>query len=72
MMAVVLIVLMILLIIGGIYVLGHADQTWQIKKFMDNNAPSYMPEDWDMTNRRIGVGMISAALLLVFVIGFFR
>ncbi|NOK85706.1 MAG: hypothetical protein GFH27_549367n21 [Chloroflexi bacterium AL-W] len=71
-MAVFLVILMIALIIGGIVVLGSAERTWQIKKFIDNNAPSYMPEYWEMTNRSIGVGMISAGLLLIFVIGLVR
>jgi len=53
--------------IGGMVVLSSASFTWRIKKYVDNYAPSYMPEYWELTNRRIGLGMIAAGLLLVFV-----
>lgn len=67
-----LLVLMILSIIGGVLVLSSAERTWRFKKFIDNNAPSYMPEYWETTNRGIGVGLIAFGLLLVFVVGFVR
>ena len=66
-MPVVLICLSGLMLIGGVIVLFSADLTWRIKKFVDNYAPSAMPEYWESTNRSIGVGMIAAGLLLVFL-----
>ncbi|TVR18542.1 MAG: hypothetical protein EA396_14500 [Anaerolineaceae bacterium] len=67
-----LLILIVLSIIGGVLVLSSAERTWRVKKFIDNNAPSYMPEYWETTNRSIGVGLIAFGLLLVFVVGFVR
>ncbi|MFW5772333.1 MAG: hypothetical protein ACOCZH_03335 [Phototrophicaceae bacterium] len=59
-----------LLIVAGVAVLFSARQTWRLKKFIDNYAPSAMPEYWESTNRGIGVGLIAAGLLLIFVAGY--
>lgn len=56
-----------LLIAAGIFVMINARLTWRIKKFIDNYAPSYMPDYWETTNRGLGIGLIAAGLLLIFV-----
>lgn len=56
-----------LLLLGGTVVLFNAQRTWDFRKFVDNYAPSQMPEYWETTNRGIGVGMIAAGLLLIFL-----
>jgi hypothetical protein len=66
-MAIVLMCLSGLSIIGGTLILFNVETTWRIKKFVDNYAPSAMPEYWESTNRSIGVGLIAVGLLLVFL-----
>ncbi len=71
-MNMVLLILALSLMIGGVIVRMNPTRTWAIKKFIDQNAPSYMPEYWEITNYQIGMGMIALGLLFIFVIGFMR
>lgn len=71
-MSIVLLIFALSLMIGGVIVRMNASRTWEIKKFLDQNAQSYMPEYWETTNYQIGMGMIALGLLLIFVIGLLR
>jgi hypothetical protein len=71
-MSMLLFILALSLIIGGVIVRMNPTRTWEIKKFLDQNAPSYMPEYWETVNYQIGMGMIALGLLFIFVIGFIR
>lgn len=71
-MSLILLISALSLMIGGVIVRMDAGRTWRIKKFVDQNAPSAMPEYWESVNDQIGMGMIAFGLLLIFVIGLFR
>lgn len=71
-MSIVLLICALSLMIGGVVVRLNERRTWEIKKFLDQNAPSIMPEYWETTNYQIGMGMIAFGLLLFFVIGLLR
>lgn len=55
--------------LAGIIVMGSPQMTWRVRLFFDNYAPAYMPDYWEMTNRRIGLGLVAAGLLLIFGVG---
>lgn len=64
-MRVVLICLSGLLLLAGMMVLLLPDRTWALKRFLDNYAPDHMPETWTWQNRGLGIGLISAGLLII-------